>query len=95
MNPALHVEEMFTAADACPDVFDPAGASCRSGRTARLAGNCAAGDVGCAPAAADFACSEMYKNGLFAVVRGCPPLSAVVRGRNGHSARCPPLSAEA
>lgn len=79
----------------CPDVFDPAGASCRSGRTARLAGNCTAGDVGCAPAAADFACSEMYKNGLFAVVRGCPPLSAVVRGRNGHSARCPPLSAEA
>ena len=96
MNPALHVEEMFTAADACPDVFDPAGASCRSGRTARLAGNCAAGDVGCAPAAADFACSEMYKKRLVsplsAVVRRCPPLSAA---ENGHSARCPPLSAEA
>ena len=89
MNPALHVEEMFTAADACPDVFDPAGASCRSGRTARLAGNCAAGDVGCAPPAADFACSETYKNGLFAVVRGCPPLSAAETDTLRDVRRCP------
>ena len=71
----------------CPDVFDPAGASCRSGRTARLAGNCTAGDVGCAPAAADFA--------LRRTRTACPPMSAVVRGQNGRSVRCPPMSAEA
>ena len=61
----------------CPDVFDPAGASCRSGRTARLAGNCTAGDVGCAPAAADFVlrCTKTACSPLSAVVRRCPPLS--------------------
>ena len=75
----------------CPDVFDPAGASCRSGRTARLAGNCTAGDVGCAPAAAGFALrrTKTAYPPLSAVVRRCPPLSAAETDTLRDVRRCP------
>ena len=90
MNPALHVEEMFTAADALMSLI-PLVRRAGLEELHDWAGNCTAGDVGCAPAAAGFALrrTKTAYPPLSAVVRRCPPLSAAETDTLRDVRRCP------